>query len=56
MLTICDIGSTNISEPSFSILQGISPEPQAFSESKLLNILCIAYPSSSVLSRVLSDC
>ena len=38
MLTICDIGSANISAPSFSILQGIS-SGQAFSVSTLFNIL-----------------
>ena len=39
MLTICDTGSANISAPSFSILQGISSRPQAFTGSSLLNIL-----------------
>ena len=39
MLTICDTGSANISTPSFSIPQGISSIPQAFSGSTLLNIL-----------------
>ena len=39
MLTICDIDSANISASFFSILQGISCRPQAFSGSTLLNIL-----------------
>ena len=37
-LKIRDIGLANISAPSFSILQGISSRPQAFSRSTLLNI------------------
>ena len=39
MLIICDVGSANISAPSFSILQGTSSRPQVFSGSRLFNIL-----------------
>ena len=38
-LAIYDIGSANISVPSFSILQVVSSRPHAFSPSKSLNIL-----------------